>query len=141
MNAVPDDPHRQLDFWIGRWECSWEGGAGTNEVTSICDGAVVQERFQTGGLAGVSISVYDESAGCWVQTWMDSQGSWFHLNGSFADGAMSLYTTAPDEQGYRKRMRFDEITPDGFRWAWARSRDMAAWDVLWTIAYRRAPRP
>jgi hypothetical protein len=138
MTPVPDDPRRQLDFWIGRWECTWPGGAGTNEVTSICAGAVIHERFDSGELSGVSISIYDESIGRWVQTWMDSQGSWFHLTGSFEDGAMNLYTTAADEQGFRKRMRFDAITPDGFRWSWARSRDMLAWEPVWTIDYRRA---
>jgi hypothetical protein len=141
MSPAPDDPRRHLDFWLGRWTCSWPGGAGTNDVTSLCDGAVIQERFTSGELSGVSISVYDESAGVWVQTWMDNQRSWFHLNGSFADGAMNLYTTTADDQGYRKRMRFDAITPRGFRWQWARSADMAAWEAIWTIDYRRVDDP
>jgi hypothetical protein len=137
MTSVPDDPRRQFDFWIGRWDCSWPGGAGTNDVTLVCDGAVIQERFASSELSGVSISVYDASTGRWVQTWMDSQRSWFHLTGSFEDGAMNLYTTIADEQGYRKRMRFDSITPEAFRWSWARSRDMTEWEGAWEIEYRR----
>ncbi len=60
--------------------------------------------------------------GCWVQTWMDSQGSWFHLTGTFRDGAMQLVTTQPDARGDTKRMRFEDITERAFTWTWASSR-------------------
>jgi len=138
MSPVPDDPRRQFDFWVGRWDCAWEGGTGTNVVTPECDGAVIHERFASAELSGVSISVYDASVERWVQSWMDSQRSWFYLTGSFEDGAMNLYTTTADRQGHRKRMRFDAITPGGFRWSWSRSRDMSEWEAVWTIDYRKA---
>jgi hypothetical protein len=130
-----DDPRRQFDFWLGEWRCTWEGGAGANTIALICEGAVVHESFRSedAELVGTSISVYDAAAGVWVQTWMDNQGSWFHLTGRFADGVMDLYTTTPDADGFRKRMRFSGISDD----AWARSADMAAWDALWAISYTR----
>jgi hypothetical protein len=138
--GVPDDPRRQFDFWIGRWDCTWEDGHGRNEVTSICEGTVIQERFAAddGQLDGVSISIFDSRRECWVQTWMDSQGSWFHLTGRFEADAMNLYTTEVDADGYRKRMRFAAITANGFAWSWARSRSMTGWEPLWAIDYRRA---
>ena len=34
-----------LDFWLGEWDCAWDGGHGTNSVTRELDDAVVLERF------------------------------------------------------------------------------------------------
>ena len=89
------------------------------------------------GLVGTSLSVYDTAAGCWVQTWMDSGGGWFHLTGARDEGGMELRTTAADEDGYRKRMRFSGIRDDRFDWDWARSKGGNPWEPLWAIAYRR----
>ena len=132
-----DDPRRQLDFWLGCWRCDWEGGTGRNTVEAVCDGRVIRESFQADGLIGTSISVYDETAGSWVQTWMDSQGGWFHLTGAMRDGAFELETTTPDAEGRRKRMRFAAITHGSFEWTWARSVAGGGWEQLWRIAYSR----
>ena len=135
------DPLRQFDFWLGEWQCSWEGGRGRNRVEAICEGRVIRESFgggQGADLVGTSISLYDMRAGRWVQTWMDSQGSWFHLRGEFGDGAMELFTVAPDARGETKRMRFFDIAEDGFTWSWASSADGVTWGELWRIAYQRA---
>src|SRR5436190_22003413 len=133
------DGSRDFDFWVGTWDCSWEGGAARNVVDWACDGRVLRERFDGAahGLVGTSISVYDRSAHLWVQTWMDSDGSWFHLTGGMRDGALELLTTTCDGEGYRKRMRFADIEPESFAWSWARSRDGGEWEQLWAIAYRR----
>jgi hypothetical protein len=132
------DAVRGFDFWLGTWDCSWDGGQGRNVVDRVCDGRVVRERFDAAahGLVGTSISVYDAAAAHWVQTWMDSDGSWFHLTGGMREGAMELLTTSLDAGGYRKRMRFADITPASFRWTWARSRNVD-WEDLWEIAYLR----
>jgi hypothetical protein len=135
-----DDPRRQFDFWLGEWVCTWDGGAGRNVVEAVCDGRVVRESFDGGpgaGLIGTSISVYDEPAARWVQTWMDSQGSWFHLTGGFSDGAMQLVTTQPDARGETKRMRFQDIGERSFTWTWSSSA-AGEWAELWRIEYRRA---
>jgi hypothetical protein len=134
-----DDPRRQFDFWLGEWRCSWDGGEGSNVVDAVCGGRVVRESFDGRpgiDLVGTSISVYDEPAGRWVQTWMDSEGSWFHLTGEFRDGAMELLTTEPDSHGDTKRMRFQDIAESGFTWTWSRSAG-GEWTELWRIEYRR----
>ena len=138
-HKVIDDPRRQLDFWLGDWDCTWQGGHGRNRVVAECDGRVIREAFDgsADGLVGTSISLYDETAGRWLQTWMDSQGGWFHLRGGARDGGFEL-ATAPDGDGAAKRMRFDRIRPDGFEWTWSRSRDGGLWEPLWAIAYTRA---
>jgi hypothetical protein len=35
------------------------------------------------------------------------------------------------------RMRFLDVTRDGFRWDWDVSRDAVVWQPRWTIAYER----
>jgi hypothetical protein len=134
-----DDPRRQFDFWLGAWRCAWFGGEGTNLVEAVCGGRVLRESFDGRpaiDLVGTSISAYDESARCWVQTWMDSQGSWFHLTGTFRDGAMELVTTQPNARGDTKRMRFEDITERAFTWTWASSGG-GEWTELWRIEYSR----
>ena len=102
---------------------------------------MLRERFDASdhGLVGTSISVHDGRTGRWVQTWMDSDGSWFHLSGAMHDGSMELVTALADADGYTKRMRFSEIEPASFRWTWARSRGGGGggWEPLWEIGYRR----
>jgi len=90
------DAERGFDFWLGTWDCAWDGGRGRNVVDRVCEGRVVRERFDAAahGLVGTSISVYDSAAARWVQTWMDSDGSWFHLTGGMRGGAMELLTAA-----------------------------------------------
>jgi hypothetical protein len=44
-----DDPRRQFDFWLGRWQARWEGGAGTNVVEAVCEGRVIRESFDAPG--------------------------------------------------------------------------------------------
>jgi hypothetical protein len=133
------DGSRDFDFWVGTWDCSWRGGEGRNVIGWTCDGRVLREEFDARqhGLVGTSLSTYDPADECWVQTWMDSDGSWFHLTGAVHDGAMELMTTTPDRDGYRKRMRFDGIRDDRFDWAWSRSQDGSSWEALWAITYRR----
>ena len=53
------------------------------------------------------------------------------------DGAMELFTTEPDADGRRKRMRFAAIAADRFEWTWSRSA-ADGWDELWRIDYTRA---
>jgi hypothetical protein len=133
------DGSRDFDFWIGTWDCTWEGGEGRNVVDWACGGRVVREAFdaEPHGLVGTSLSVYDAVAERWVQTWMDSTGSWVHLTGARDDEGMELRTTTLDADGYRKRMRFTRIHAKGFEWDWSRSQDGDSWEPLWAISYRR----
>ena len=42
--ATPFDG-TELDFWLGEWECTWEGGHGSNRIERAFDGKVTHERF------------------------------------------------------------------------------------------------
>jgi hypothetical protein len=131
-----------LDFWLGDWSCTWEGGRGRNRVTKELDGQVVIERFESLAperWSGMSLSVFDEVHG-WRQTWADSTGNYWALEGSpHAEGFSFSVTETEEGERVQKRMVFSDIEPDAFRWRWERSADDGAtWEPLWTIDYRRA---
>jgi hypothetical protein len=126
----------RFDFWLGEWDCTWEGGRGTNTVTAELDGAVILERFDGRPgtqLRGMSVSVYDADADLWRQTWVDSERGYIDLAGRFAEGAMELHH---ERDGVRHRMRFTDIEPDAFTWHWERLQD-DAWSPAWRIDYTR----
>ena len=72
-----------LDFWLGEWTCTWDGGGGRNSITRELGGAVVVERFESlepERWSGMSLNVFDELHG-WRQTWVDSTGNYWALQG------------------------------------------------------------
>lgn len=146
--AAPPAPcaspaHRALDFWIGSWDVTWEGGGGTNVVASRLGGCMIEEAFRgdasVGGLAGFSASSYDADAGLWCQTWIDDQGGSFDFVGGPEGARFVLSSVRPARDGRSLRMVFEDIAPDSFTWRWqARAEGEAGWTDLWVIAYARA---
>jgi hypothetical protein len=131
-----------LSFWLGSWECTWDGGHGTNDVTLELDGHVIVERFAALApepFEGMSVSVPDPEGAGWFQTWVDSSGSYWHfVGGREPDGTFVFGTPEPvDADRLYKRMVFSDITADGFAWRWEASPDGAAWQQRWAITYRR----
>jgi hypothetical protein len=136
-----------LDFWIGEWSCTWDGGYGRNRVTRELDGHVVVERFDSLAperWSGMSVSVFDARDGRWRQTWVDSTGNYWALEEGHDHGDLTFEVdeTEVREDGsrveVRKRMVFSDIGADAFHWRWERSFDGGAgWEPLWTIYYRR----
>ena len=131
-----------LDFWLGDWACSWEGGEGRNRVTKEMDGRVVVERFESlepERWSGMSVSVFDEEQG-WRQTWVDSTGNYWALDGSLhTEGFSFSVTEEEDGSEVEKRMVFSNVEADTFDWRWERSEDGGeTWTKLWFIDYRRA---
>lgn len=132
----------QFDFWVGTWDATWaDGGKGTNTITKILGGCVIQEQFDGGALHGLSVSTFDVRAGRWKQTWVDNQGGYLDFVGGFNDGKMTLTRQMErDGQTIHQRMVWFNIQPDQFDWHWEHSTDGGAtWDVLWAIKYRRKP--
>lgn len=135
----------QFDFWLGTWEAVWEdGGHGSNFVTKILGGCVIQEQFTDDGpdgLVGVSHSTYVPQEGCWKQTWVDNQGSYLDFKGGFEVDRMILTRqTVHEGKPIRQRMVWYDIEPEAFEWSWERSDDDgASWRALWRIHYRRNP--
>lgn len=143
---------RQFDFWVGSWEATgrmrtgdgWRDTPAANEIRAILGGCVIEERFRmaaTGGLEGMSVSVYDRNARAWRQTWVDNQGGYLAFRGGMTDGRMIL-STPPFVQASGdtvvSRMVFRDIAADRFVWDWERSTDGGrTWQLNWTLEYRR----
>ena len=133
----------QFDFWVGEWDLSWEGGAGTNRIEKIMGGCVIQENFdgtQAMKLQGMSVSTWNPKLGKWRQTWVDNQGGYLDFVGGFEGGRMTLTRPAPVlGDNVVQRMVWYNIENDSFNWNWERSDDGGkTWKVNWKIAYVRA---
>jgi len=147
--AIPPFDGTELDFWLGEWSATWEGGHGTNRVVRDFDGKVIHEHFHaapdtdgTGALRGESWSVFSPRRALWRQTWVDTDGSYFDLVGERVDGFFSFVRDAPEigERG-RQRMVFRDVEANRFRWTWEATLDGGAtWELRWEIDYRRLGR-
>lgn len=141
----------QYDFWVGRWDASWDEGegkigTGTNTITKVLDDKVLHENFEilTGinaGFKGMSLSVYNPNKKEWKQAWTDNQGGYFDFTG-LADGDKKFFQTAlqklPDGKSRIQRMVFYNIRYDSFTWDWEASNDEGKnWNLLWRINYKR----
>ena len=141
--TAQQDAARQFDFWLGEWDCAWaDGGRGTNSVYLDLGDAVVVESFDarpTMAYQGLSFSVYDRSARCWKQTFVDTDANYLDFVGVFEDGEMELRRWAEFEGGTAIfRMRWHEIERKSLEWEYARSDDGGeSWSSLWEISYRR----
>ena len=120
-----------LDFWVGEWDGRWEGGGGTNSVTSELGGTVILERFQSPELQGLSVSVNDGSQ--WHQTWVDSNNTYLDFQGGATGDDFELVHVREDAVF---RMRFTEIAHDSFVWLWEQRLD-GGWELKWRIDYTR----
>ncbi|HEV8190872.1 MAG TPA: hypothetical protein VGP82_05240 [Ktedonobacterales bacterium] len=143
--SVPAEA-RQFDFWLGEWDLTWEGGSGTNCITRIFDGQVIQERFaahrddpNVPPLQGLSVSVFDSALGKWRQTWVDNNGSYMDFVGGFSDGKMALYMDRTmNGKASTYCMVFYNIAGNSLDWDWERSEDGGqSWQLQWRIHYRR----
>jgi len=156
MAALHDEfDGKELDFWLGEWDATWDGGRGTNRISRILRGRVILEEFaetsaaETGGsdgpeagaqaLTGRSWSVFDPGLGLWRQTWVDDQGGYFDLVGERVEGWFAFSRAAPERgPAFRQRMIFRDIEPHAFRWLWqASTDDGATWVTRWEIHYTR----
>jgi hypothetical protein len=130
---------RQLDFWVGTWDLTWEGGRGTNVIERAYDDCVIVERFEGDELRGMSVSTWDAKAGTWRQTWVDNQGSYLDFTGGVVGDRVVLEReTTVEGRPVRQRMVFHDIEADSLKWDWESSRDDGeTWKRLWRIEYRR----
>ena len=144
--SIPEQ--KQFDFWVGEWDLTWPGqkdgevGHGTNAITRIMDGCVVQENFSGGDsmhLRGMSLSTFDAKSGRWKQTWIDNEGGYLDFVGEFKDGQMILQREAI-RSGTKilQRMVWKNITANQLDWSWESSKDNGkSWQVNWPIHYKR----
>lgn len=140
MDQLP--PAQQLDFWLGDWEVAWGEQRGSNRVQRLFNGQVIQEDFDGrpgADFQGRSLSVYSPQFQQWQQTWVDTQGNYWHLRGGWQDGQFVLVADdIVQGQPVKYRMRFDHIAGDTFDWHWELSQDGgASWELRWQLRYQR----
>jgi hypothetical protein len=130
-----------FDFWIGEWDCTFEGGTATNTVAREYNGHVISERFdlfKPRSWSGMSVSVWSSDQDMWRQTWVDESGSYWNFAGTLVDGNPSFATPdRVDADQLYKRMIFTNITIDAFDWRWESSPDGVEWTEHWALAYWR----
>jgi hypothetical protein len=134
----------QFDFWVGSWNLTYNDTShATNTITKDFDSCVIHEHFydEATKLHGESWSVYNPLKKQWQQTWVDTQGSYITLTGSFENNKMTLLTqplTKPNGTSMQYRMLYYNITKDSFDWDWSSSTDGGAtWKSSWLIHYSR----
>lgn len=138
-----DPGFRQLDFWVGTWDLTWEQDKkGTNTITRALGDCVILENFDGGDsmtLRGMSVSTYNPRTGKWHQTWVDNDGTYLDFVGGLQGDKMILSRTTEQEgKVLMQRMVFHDIKSDSLIWDWQRSGDQGkTWENLWTINYRR----
>jgi hypothetical protein len=135
--------HHQMDFWLGEWKVTWQGGEGTNRITRAFNGCAIIENFAaTSGnpplLHGMSISSYQPLNRMWRQSWVDDQNGYFHLSGGpKADGTFVLQTVRMGREPKMTRMVFENIKPASFTWRWQSSDEGDVWTDTWVLQYER----
>ncbi len=154
VEAVPAAPaacagpeFRQLDFWLGDWDATWNAspgtpaGAGSNHITKSYDDCVIEEHFDGHPgqhLMGHSVSVYLAPAKEWRQTWVDNEGGYIDLKGGPSAKRDFVLTTLPRaDNAHASRMLFTDIRPNSFTWRWQKTIDGKTWADSWVIAYTR----
>jgi hypothetical protein len=146
-----DSPEsRQLDFWVGDWELSYQSGnqvaKSRNRITKTLDGCAILEEFSGAPgtkLEGRSYSTFDRATKAWKQTWVDNTASYLDFTGGvLPDGRMHFAREAMQGgKKIRQRMVWQDVKADSLKWLWQRSDDEGAtWKTMWEIDYRRAGR-
>ena len=146
MNSIAQDlKSTDLDFWIGKWNATWEGGHAINTISKVLDEKVIHEEFiQDKGssplLHGRSWSVFNPVTNSWAQTWVDNQGAYLDFKGDYVNGNFVFSRTFENKgKTISQRMVFHDIKADSFSWDWESSADGGqTWNNLWKINYTKA---
>jgi tetratricopeptide (TPR) repeat protein len=131
--------YRDFDFWLGEWDVTPANAPTStahNSITSVQDGCVVLEQYETqGGFTGMSINFYDSVTGLWHQTWMSNSGGAVYLEGGLRDGAMVLTDAdlpISDVAGTINRVTWSTLDDGRVRQHWENSTDQGE---TWTTSF------
>lgn len=99
-----------FDFWLGTWDCSFEGRTAKNSTTRDFGGHFLTERFQGPApqplVGDERFDVYNPNLNLWCQTWVDESGSYWYFVGSLVNSNPSFGTPEPvNAEGRRSRSR------------------------------------
>jgi len=142
--------YRQLDFWVGDWDLSFDAGNGqvgkaSNRITRDEYGScVVTEHFtQPNGFKAISVSIFDQQKQAWRQTWVDNAGGVFVLEGGpVVDQAHRFELRTVEARGSPKlirRMIWEDVRADTLVWRWQALQPDGSWKDQWVLNYKRRP--
>ena len=149
--TVPENPYNYFDFWLGKWEATWDEvdgkkGKGINTVKRILNGQVIKEDFritqgQSIGFNGLSFSLFHQPTNSWKQSWVDNQGGFYYFTGKL-DGEKRIFQTEifnhQDGRKLIQRMVFYDIKEESMIWDWETSENGGVdWNLAWRIYYKR----
>lgn len=137
--------HRQLDFWLGRWEvidARTGAVAGKSVIAPVFKGCAVQETFEGGdGFTGGSLNLWDRERREWVQFGTGSTGARRLFAGRWDGTKISLLTEQPrrDAPTLLIRMHLQPLEGGQVRqWSESSGDYGVTWRVRYDYRYRRA---
>lgn len=143
-----EDPARQFDFWIGRWDVNLrtiqpdssfkDTFRAEAEIHSILDGKAILELWDSERIKGFSLRYYDPAREEWV-LWLNWPGKnrsgSSSLSGRFRHGRGEFFS---QEGNTLQRYTFSDITPTSLRWDDAYSKDGGkSWTHQWIMEFSR----
>lgn len=148
--ACSSKAFRQLDFWVGDWNLTYDQGpdkpkgAAHNTITKNEMGnCVITENFSMPGFNGTSVSTFHKPIGKWRQTWVDDQGGYYDLIGGpapkGADYDFGLELVHPEGvKAPYLRMIWQIKDKDNLVWRWqSHGADEQEWKDRWVLDYTR----
>jgi hypothetical protein len=136
--------NRKLDFWVGDWDVTTQGGAptGHSRVDKVSDGCAILENWTSGrGNTGHSLNAYNPIEKQWQQYWVGAGGAVIEYRESTWDGRSVVYisrTAAGSGPGTISRLTFSPL-PDGSvrQHAEASKDNGATWTTTYDFYYHR----
>lgn len=144
INDCSAAEHRQLDFWLGRWEVrETKSGApaGESEVALTYKGCALRETFKgVDGFEGGSLNLWDRARREWVQFGSGSTGARRLFAGRWDGNRMNLLSQQerPDAPLVLIRMHLQPAA-DGTVRQWSESSGDygVSWRTRYDYTYRR----
>jgi hypothetical protein len=133
-----DAGYRQFDFWIGEWDVYVQDRkVGTSDTKVLQQGCIIEENWATPLQTAQSFNFYNPVTRKWHQSYMDSNGGNYMMDGEYKDGALRFEGFIYSPQGQIPvHMTFYNLGPDKMRQTSETSSDggktwVQGWDGLY----------
>jgi hypothetical protein len=143
-SCAADSTHRALDFWLGNWAISAQGGgpASTSNVSLDLDQCIVIERWDGGrGHTGENIFAYSAGDRSWHGIFADNQGHvHVFVDGKVRDGSAEFTGPSRGEHGETilNRITIRRISDTQAQQSWEKSSDGGkTWSAQFHLDYTR----
>lgn len=132
--------YRQFDFFMGDWDVFVQGRkVGESHTKVLQNGCIIEENWVTPIQTGQSFNFYNPVTKKWHQSYMDSNGGNYMMDGEYKDGALRYEGFIYSPQGQIPvRMTFYNIEPGKLRQTSETSGDGGkTWVQVWDGLYIR----